>query len=135
MLTAYMTNIVSQLHNASFQYHSAHSTAVLPLIFNQPSYLLLPALIYEPTSLLRGFQRRHFHSSDRDVLREQTNIITAVSTHNIDKNVFVDTRRQYNSPQVYHVYTLMKDMLYPLEFRPHLLSHLHQLQTVDASHH
>jgi len=59
----------------------------------------------------------------------QTNIITAVSTHNIDKHVSVDTRRQYNSPQVY---ILMKDMLYRLELPPH---HFHQLQTVDVSHH
>ena len=134
IVTAYMKNIVSQVHKVSFQNHSEHSTAMLPLIFNQPSYVLLPALIYGPTSLLRGLQRLYFLSPDSVVLLGQTlNMITAVSTHNIDKNVSVDTRRQCNSPQFY---TLMKDMLYRLELPPHLSTHhLHQLQIVDVSQH
>ena len=68
MLTAYMQNIVSQLYNVEFQNLSEHSTAVLPLHFIQLSYLLLPARIYGPVSLLRGFQRLNFHSPDRIAL-------------------------------------------------------------------
>ena len=59
------------------------------------------------------------------------NIIMAVSTHNIGKNVSVDTRKQYNSPQVY---TLM-DTLYRLKLPPRLLKRQIQLQILDASHH
>ena len=63
----------SQLYNVSFQKHSKHWTAVMPLHFNQTSCLLLPALIYGPTSLLRGFLRLYFHPPDRVVLWGQTN--------------------------------------------------------------
>jgi len=73
MVTAYMKKIVSQPYNVAFQNHSEHSTAVLPLLFTQLSYLLLPTLIYGPISLLRDFQRRNFHSPDRVVLWEQAN--------------------------------------------------------------
>jgi len=65
--------MASQLYNVSFQHYSEHPTAVLPLLLNQPSHLLFPALIYGPTSSLRGFQRLYFPSPDRDVLWGQTN--------------------------------------------------------------
>jgi len=84
MLTAYMNNIFSQLYNVSFQKYSELPTTVLPLLFTQPSYFLDLFMDQPPykefsKDLISMSQTELFHA-DR-----QTNIITAVSTHVIDK--------------------------------------------------
>jgi len=75
----------SQLYNVSLKKHCDHPTAVLPLIFIQPSYLLLSDLFMDQLPhkefskhLVSMLETELFHA-DR-----KTNIITAVSSHDID---------------------------------------------------